>query len=302
MSTETIDSAPEELPQYCKVDELCQGLKAWTNPQNSFRVLRLHMSADPAKRTPEFLKEAQSGLPRDKYRREFELVWRSFEGRPVYVDDWNHNVNVANDFLQYAPHLPVMRGWDFGLTPAVIFAQLMPDMRLFVLREICEEEMGIERFLDIVTTRSREWFPSAKRFVDIIDPAGFVRSQTDERSCMTIMSGSPWFLKPVPGVQNPVARRNAVVTFLQRNVRGHPAFLCSPACKAIINGFDGGYHYAHNRSGQLREYPEKNLYSHPHDALQYICTRVFDVDLRPGAEGTIKIAQPTYRGAGGGRR
>lgn len=286
------EEIPEELPQYTEVVELCEGLKAWSNPQNGFRVLRLHMFADPKKRTDEFLHEASAGIPHDKYLREYHLVWRSFEGRPVYQDDWNHSFHVAPDFLKYAPHLPVIRGWDFGLTPACIFVQLMPDMRMYVLHELCEDEMGIERFLDIVTVKSREWFPGCKKFFDVIDPAGFQRSQTDERSCMSIMCSTPWFLKPVPGLQNPVKRRNAVVKFLQRNVRGLPAFLVSPDCKAIINGFDGGYHYAKRKDGSLREYPEKNLYSHPHDALQYIATKIFDLNLKDLPPPAIK--QPSY--------
>ncbi|MCI0527948.1 MAG: hypothetical protein L0Y56_10980 [Nitrospira sp.] len=289
-----IEEIPEELPQYAQIDELAEGLKAWTNPQNGYRVLRLHCYADPIKRTDAYQKEASQGMPRDKFLREFHLVWRSFEGRPVYLDDWNRNFHISKEVLKWAPHLPILRGWDFGLTPACIFAQLMPDMRLFVLREICEEEMGLERFLDVVTVKSREWFPNPKRYVDIIDPAGFVRGQTDERSCMSIMSGTPWFLKPVPGRQNPVERRNHVVKFLQRNVRGLPCFFVSPLCKGVISGFDGGYLFAYNRAGQLREQPNKNLYSHPHDALQYICTRVFDVDLST-RDQNIVIAQPTYK-------
>jgi hypothetical protein len=47
----------------------------------------------------------------------------------------------------------------------------------------------------------------------------------------------------------------------------------------VIGGFDGGYHHAYNQSGQLRERPEKNIFSHPADALQYVATRVLDMDL-----------------------
>lgn len=287
-----MDLPAEELPQYAKVDDLCEGLKAWTNPQNAYRVLRLHMFADPAKRSEAYQKEAAGGMPLDKYLREFHLVWRSFEGRPVYQDEWNRLKHVAPDFLNFAPHLPVIRGWDFGLTPACVFAQLMPNMRLFVLREICEEEMGLERFLDQVKARSLEWFPTCKKWFDVIDPAGFQRSQTDERSCMHIMSSSPHFLSPVPGLQNPVKRRNSVVEFLQRAVHGDMAFQISPACKTIINGFDGGYHYAKRRDGSLREVPEKNIYSHPHDALQYITTKIFDLNLNDAPPPVIK--QPGY--------
>ncbi len=287
------NSVPKpELPQYAEVETPCEGLTAWSNPQNGFRVLQLYCYADPKKRTVEYQREARSGIPYDKYLREHHLGWRSFEGRPVYQDDWNRNFHVASEQLKFAPHLPVLRGWDFGLTPACIFAQLQPDMKLWILEELCEEEMGIERFLDQVHAKTKELFPTAKRFFDIVDPAGFQRSQTDERSCVMIMGGSPYFIKPIPGIQNPQARRNAVVKFLQRNVRGLPAFLVSPQCKSIINGFDGGYHFAYNNKGQLREAPEKNSYSHPHDALQYICTRVLTLNL--SEKDLPPIREPAY--------
>jgi len=287
------DEIPEELPQHVLIEDAGKGFKKWTNPQNGFRVLRVHYSTDPKKDTKEWREDARKGITYSQYLREYELVWRSFEGRPVFMDDWNHNFHTAKEFLNFAPHLPVLRGWDFGLTPAVVYAQLMPGMRLFLLREICEQEMGLERFLDEVTLKSKEWFPNVKRFVDIVDPAGFYRKDTDERSCVMLMNQSPWFLKPIPGLQNPQARRSAVVKFLQRNVGGKPAMVVSPACKVIIGGMDGGYHYAYNRSGQLRENPEKNAYSHPADALQYICTRVFDVDLS-SIDTNVQIKQPSY--------
>jgi hypothetical protein len=60
----------------------------------------------------------------------------------------------------------------------------------------------------------------------------------------------------------------------------------------VIGGMDGGYHYAYNNSGQLREKPEKNIYSHPADALQYVATRVLEMDLSGTA--TPEIKQPAY--------
>lgn len=295
MSEDAKQEIPDELPQYAKVEDLMRGVRAWLNPQNGFRVVRLHMYANPAKRTPEYETEIRKGISHAQFLREYHLVWRSFQGRPVYLDDWNRNFHVSKEFLRFAPHLPVLRGWDFGVGgSACVFAQLMPEMRLFVLNEICESGIGVEKLLEEVKSRSLEWFPNCKRFLDVVDPAGFARSPTDERSCVLIMSQSPWFLKPIPGIQNPVTRRNSVVKFLQRNVRGQPSFVISPACKQVIGGFDGGYHFAHNKSGQLRENPEKNDYSHPHDSVQYICTRVFDIDTSSIDYGNITIAQPSY--------
>src|SRR5688572_25990497 len=97
MSEQAPEQIPEELPQYAQVDDLGEGVKAWTNPQNGFRVLRLHMSANPAKRSPEYDKEIQKGISHAQYLREYHLVWRSFEGRAVYMDDWNRNFHVSKD-------------------------------------------------------------------------------------------------------------------------------------------------------------------------------------------------------------
>ena len=155
MKNETKEQIPEELPEYAKIEDLYEGMKAWTNPQNGFRVVRLHMYADPAKRKPEYEEEIHKGISHAVFLREYHLVWRSFQGRPVYLDDWNRNFHVSKDFLKHAPHLPVIRGWDFGVGgSACVFAQMMPEMRLFVLNEICEEGMGVERLLEEVKLKS----------------------------------------------------------------------------------------------------------------------------------------------------
>jgi hypothetical protein len=48
--------------------------------------------------------------------------------------------------------------------------------------------------------------------------------------------------------------------------------LLSPRCKVLRKGFAGGYHYRRVKvSGDERYHdaPDKNSFSHPHDALQY---------------------------------
>jgi hypothetical protein len=53
---------------------------------------------------------------------------------------------------------------------------------------------------------------------------------------------------------------------------GLPGLLVDPSCLMIKKGFLGGYHYRRlNVSGSERfdDKPNKNRYSHVHDALQY---------------------------------
>jgi hypothetical protein len=232
-------------------------------------------------------------MPYTDWLREYEIHWKSFQGKPVFLEDWDSNFHVAKEPLDYEPAIPIIRGWDFGLSPACLFAQLRAGGRLLILREIIGEEIGIERFQSEVNRLTKEWFPRATRFMDIVDPAGMARKDTDERSCTEIMRGSPLYAKPMPGLQNPAKRRGAVVQFLQRVDRGTPCFQVDERVTTLIGGFDGGYHYAYTNNGLLREHPEKNRFSHVHDACQYICTKVDSLDMKRGGDNVV-IREPKF--------
>ncbi len=68
-------------------------------------------------------------------------------------------------------------------------------------------------------------------------------------------------------------RRAAVVSCLTRLVDGKPGLVVSPACRTLRTGFQGAYCYRRLRvTGDERytDKPDKNKFSHPHDALQYL--------------------------------
>ena len=55
-------------------------------------------------------------------------------------------------------------------------------------------------------------------------------------------------------------------------VEGNSGILIDLRCRTIIKGFEGGYQYKRIQvSGErYSDKPEKNMYSHIHDALQYL--------------------------------
>jgi hypothetical protein len=55
-------------------------------------------------------------------------------------------------------------------------------------------------------------------------------------------------------------------------VEGKPAFLIDRRCQQLIKGFEGGYQYKRMEvSGErYADKPDKNMFSHIHDALQYM--------------------------------
>src|SRR3989304_5812798 len=188
--------------------------------------------------------------------------------------------------------MAVCRGWDFGLYPACVFGQLFPHSRLMILREACGEDIDTERFITEVNRLSNEWFPGAT-FLEFIDPTGVYRSGTDGRSYAQLLGKKPLRAKRIiPGANAPVARRTAVIDFLKGNVKGLPCLLIDPSCETIIKGFDGGYMYAYQK-GTLKSAPEKNLFSHCHDALQYLCSKITKVNLKL-EERHIVVVEPRF--------
>jgi hypothetical protein len=55
-------------------------------------------------------------------------------------------------------------------------------------------------------------------------------------------------------------------------VEGKPAFILDRRCSMLIKGFEGGYAYKRMEvSGErYADKPDKNMFSHIHDALQYL--------------------------------
>ena len=205
------------------------------------------------------------------------------EGKPVYPE-YNDTLHC----MEYdVPRLPVYRGWDFGLTPACILTTVTPTGQWLVFDEILATEMGIERFVEQVDHYMARTWPNMKVDMDVIDPSGMDRKDTDERTCALYMQDAG--LSPIPGKQAPEARLSAVRGRLTSLIDGKPAVRLHPRCKMLRKGFMGKYEYRrmHVSHDRYTDKPDKNDYSHPHDALQYVATKLF------GRLQSLQNRQPT---------
>lgn len=196
------------------------------------------------------------------------------DGKPVYPE-FNDNIHVATEPLAPMRGVPLYLGWDYGLTPSCIVGQPTPRGQLRILEEIVEDNMGVKQFArDIVKPRLESAYPGLE--IDSTgDPAGNDRDQTDAQSVNQILreQGLPTRSAPTNSI---TPRLEAVRDFLTRLVDGEPGILLDPSCKMLRDGFRGDYHYRRIQSAEERyvEVPEKNEYSHPHDALQYMALRL----------------------------
>lgn len=278
----------EYSPEYARPME---GVRVWTNKKNRFMIYELHYTADPTKRSPEYRESIKNSLPLQEYLREYELHWDTFQGQPVYPEFGK--IHISDEEPYPAIGLPLLIGLDFGLTPAAVIGQF-EDGILTIFEEITEINMGALRFMDKVATHIRLKYPThsnlKKDWKCFADPAGQARAQSNETTCFQEVAR---YFDPIPG---PIAfeeRRNAVTRFLMKLEKGTPAFkIYGKQCPILLKGFEGGYRFDDKAIAisPLKISPIKDLYSHSHDALQYLCHGVRDA-VRTAS---ISIPKPVY--------
>jgi hypothetical protein len=216
------------------------------------------------------------------------------DGKPVFPE-YNDGLHCAE--FEPVKGVTVKRGWDFGLTPACVFTQLLPDGRWLVFEEICGDDIGISSFADVVLGVSSERFAGFK-FEDYGDPAGRQRSamsaDRDETTCFDILNGKG--IRVDEGEQNLTARLECVRRPLNTLRDGKPQFVLHPRCTTLRKGFMGRYQFRRVKvAGAAERYhdePEKNEYSHAMDAVQYVATRVFGGIVRGHREGMEGLKLP----------
>lgn len=188
------------------------------------------------------------------------------DGKPVYPL-FDRQLHVAPEPLIPFPNIPIHVGLDFGLTPSATFAQNIRG-RWTVLREIVAVDMGIVRFAEVL---KRAMIEIGGTFSVWGDPAGDFRAQTDETTPFQILRMAGIMARPT-NTNDPALRIEAVNAPLTRLVEKKPGLLIDPRCTNLVKGFEGGYHYRRMQvSGERYEdTPNKNRFSHVHDALQYL--------------------------------
>ena len=191
------------------------------------------------------------------------------DGKPVYAM-FVTDTHVAKEEIPVAASLPLYVGIDFGLTPAAVLGQKVRG-RWLIQSEIVAIDMGIVRFAEVLREELATRFPDCPDVLIFGDPAGDFRAQTDESTPFHILRGAG--LRAVPAPSNSVdLRLEAVSSQLNKMSEGKPAFLLDRRCSTLIKGFEGGYSYRRMEvSGErYADKPDKNMYSHIHDALQYL--------------------------------
>jgi len=216
---------------------------------------------------------------RNDYRDNQDWIEIYIEGKPGIVirgksvyHNFKRSLHVAQVPLTWTGG-PLYLGWDnTGNTPAAVVVQSPTAGRYQVLSEFHTDRQNIVRFTQDVVAQCNQKFPNCKT-QDWADPAGNAEFSTKEggwTSNAKLMKEAADVVV-VPSEQNLTARINAVDSLLGMT----DGLLIDPGCTRLINGFIGGYCYAESSiPGQYQDTPEKNRFSHVHDALQYVLVKL----------------------------
>lgn len=251
-----------------------KGLKTWKNKNNGFQCVQLHYSADPKKRTKEWKKAAQFGMDHKAWQTEMELSWEVYAGEPVYGKEFNREIHIPEERIEPNPDYPMLiRGWDFGGNHSCAIMQYIRG-RMDVFDEYANVGYNTRRIAKEITEDCAIRYGREFHYIEAIDPSGMWEGKTSTGlACADIMREMG--LRIAPGDQDPTRRVDSVMKFLVTLHEGRPAFRINKECPVAIEGFLGGYHYPEKvTKNQKHNRPEKNGFSHVHDAIQYGCTIV----------------------------
>lgn len=193
------------------------------------------------------------------------------EGKAVHPE-YNDEFHSAGD-IQYIPGLDVYVGVDFGRTPAAAIFQIVAGgyqvFDEYITQDTAANTMARELRLHL----ARTW-GITKGVKGTADPAGRNKTESSEFSAIELMraEGFDIYASPIANT-NTVLRRKALTDPLTRiRADGRPATLIATRCKTLRAGLAGQFYYrraAINYDTRYKSEPEKNLYSHICEALEY---------------------------------
>ena len=193
------------------------------------------------------------------------------DGKPVHPD-FRDSLHVTQENVAFNPELPLVIGVDFGRTPAAAIGQRDAWGRINIIDEFVSDDMSQAVFGPELRAYITSHYPQAK-VRGWSDPAGEAKGQATEDTPRQVLVAAGVPCQPAPS--NKVVLRRASVANPLRRLCGdkRPALMISPKARIIRKGLAGGFCFRRIRTTDDRytEEPDKNAYSHPVEALEYLC-------------------------------
>lgn len=248
------------------------------------RIVEIHYAADPDKNEAWASKYRGMDIPIRQWNREMEGMILAFSGEPVFAcyDKEIHEHQI--EFPASSDPGVLIAGWDVGLSPAFVLGfvdqQRGRPSQLQILMEVLGEGMTMEEFAPKVAGELDKRWPSWRlrehEIIHVADPSGNNREGNTGTTAFRVARNKGFFLrKSSNGLQG---RLSCVTRFLMNWAEESVSPLLvvnRRLCRVVCEAFSGGYVYRPSpatvgAARTLRE-PRKDGYSHPMDAVQYLC-------------------------------
>lgn len=117
------------------------GLKIRRNPNNRFVVVELDYFADPAKRSPEWVAEARSGMSAAAWAKEYLRDATAMYGQRVFPELAQHRdkIVIGQPYREFGPQGAYWAGFDFGSrNPSAFIVYTLEDGVIYAIWELYE--------------------------------------------------------------------------------------------------------------------------------------------------------------------
>jgi hypothetical protein len=195
-------------------------------------------------------------------------------GRAV-TPQWNDKLHLAVG-LAPIPRRELFLGWDFGHNPTCIITQVSPMGAWNILDSVVGDGIGVEELIENAVVPLLRQRYKGHDLRHIGDPAGTQREQTSTmrsavRSIKKLIGGT-WR----SGALKPHDRMEPLRAVLTRTVGGRGLVQVDRERAAEVwHALRGGWHFHVSRSGITSGLANKDMHSHPGDAMGYLASILF---------------------------
>jgi hypothetical protein len=190
------------------------------------------------------------------------------DGRPVHPD-FNEQLHVSP--CSPTPGRPLHIGMDFGRTPAAVIMQQQVDGSWLVTSELVTQNMGADRFGQLLKQHLNEHYAHYDIAEATGDPAGSQMTQARDETPFDMIRVSGIDATPAH-TNDPEVRYSTLDNLLRQLIGGRPAVIIDPSCQVLIRGLGGEFQFRRLQVTGKELYtdkPDKGPTSHVCEALHY---------------------------------
>ncbi len=250
------------------------GLRIWTNDRNGFTVARLHFTADPRKRSEDWITASKRGMSPAQWQQEFDINYAAHQGERAFPEIINKRDQIVSREGPYIDNifpqdLHMWGGFDYGAkNPSAFYVYTVVDGITWCIWEMYEP---CKNLIDFAARMRQCPYWNQIRYI-VHDPdMGNLKSRRDDGDVTSVRAQfeAQGITKWVPGVTDEAAWLS---TMAKHWCGTEITFKILESCPNLIDEFEHAtYITMSDRQLESQNYREALIDKHNHalDACKY---------------------------------